>query len=325
MTERYPLVRGIRLDDDLPRLVRLLREIEAADQSGEEIGEEALHGFLETPGRALGWDDWVVEDPAEPDRLIAYTILIPATAGSEADAMGAVHPAWRRGGIGADLMRRLLERARLLGVTELGVYVEERDIAARDFVLRHDFLAVAAFVAMRAEMDVPVPELPPPPGFQVRSFAALADPEILRQAMNRSFEGLWGHHQITREVLDAFLPSLLPDGTFLALDAAGQVAGMCRVEVRSDSGGGVAGYIDSPGLVRGHRQNHSLRIGLLRTAMRWLQAHGHDVMHLESWGDEPETIQLYRSQGFRDLRRALAYRREIEAWPRGAGSDSSQA
>lgn len=107
------------------------------------------------------------------------------------------------------------------------------------------------------------------------------------------------------------LPALIPDGTFVASDEADQIAGMCRIEIQGGRGGATIGSIDGPGLVPRHQENRPLRISLLETAMRWLQDHGYTVMDLESWGDDVETIQLYEAHGFRVIRRALAFRREV--------------
>ena len=51
----------------------------------------------------------------------------------------AVHPEFRRTGIGSALLNRLLEEAKTLGVTQISLEVRESNVAAKELYLRHGF------------------------------------------------------------------------------------------------------------------------------------------------------------------------------------------
>ena len=51
----------------------------------------------------------------------------------------AVHPEFRRMGIGNALLNRLLEEANALGVTQISLEVRESNVAAKALYLRHGF------------------------------------------------------------------------------------------------------------------------------------------------------------------------------------------
>ena len=53
----------------------------------------------------------------------------------------AVHPEFRRMGIGTALLNRLLEEANALGVTQISLEVRESNVAAKALYLRHGFTA----------------------------------------------------------------------------------------------------------------------------------------------------------------------------------------
>lgn len=51
----------------------------------------------------------------------------------------AVHPEFRRTGIGSALLNRLFEEAKTLGVTQISLEVRESNVAAKELYLRHGF------------------------------------------------------------------------------------------------------------------------------------------------------------------------------------------
>jgi ribosomal protein S18 acetylase RimI-like enzyme len=74
-TEAPVLVRPFAPDADLPLLVRLRAEAESIDQSGEDVGEEALCAQLAWPGHDPARDRWVAVPRDDADRLVGCALV----------------------------------------------------------------------------------------------------------------------------------------------------------------------------------------------------------------------------------------------------------
>lgn len=295
----------------MPRLARLLTEIEAVDGEGEESSEEAVRATMTWPGHDPTRDRWVVEEPGQPGRLIAHSLVWKGFQETHADLTVAVHPAWRRRGLGCTLLEHALDRARTLGVTAVRIYANEQHLAASAFLQRHGFAAVAAYTEMRFPAESTLDNPVFPTGYQVRSYDELQDISLLAYTMTAAYRGLWGHHVVGADDLAHWLPSMRLDGIFLSFDKDGDAVGICRGETREppDKEGGdkPIGYVDAPGVVPA-RRSEALYVPLLLTAMHWLRAQGIDAIRLESWGDDEATLRQYHELGFTTERRAISYR-----------------
>lgn len=304
------IIRPFAPDADLPRLVRLMAAVEALDQSGEDVGEERLRDLMGAPGHDPALDRWVAVSPADPDQLVGFGAVWKASAGASADLDGAIHPAWRRRGLGDQLLDRALTRARALGARAVGAYAGAGNPAAQAFLRAHGFAHVAANTLLRSPSDHPFPSPVFPAGYRLRTYADVADLSVLVDAFNRGFEGLWGHHLVTAEMVAGWLPEMPADGIFLLFAPDRRVAGICRCErdQRLSARGGVStAYIDAPGVVPEHRAL-DLRRPLVLAAIHWLLPQRPVNIELESWGDAPETLAQYEALGFSIVRQALAYR-----------------
>ncbi len=305
--------RPVRPEEDTPRLAALLAAVAAVDGEDEDASEEAVRETMAWPGHDPRRDRWVVEEPGRPDRLIAHSLVWRGTQDTHADIAVAVHPAWRRRGLGRALLERAIERARDLGATAVRTYADEGHPAAAMFLHRHGFAPVAAYTEMR----FPAARVPAPPvfpdGYRVRTYGEVQDLPLLARTMTAAYSGLWGHHAVSPEDLTPWLPALRPDGVFLVFDERADAVGICRGELResrAEETGKPMGYVDAPGIVR-TRRDDDLYIPLLLTAMRWLRAQGIGTIGLESWGDDEDTLQRYREIGFTDARRAISHRFDL--------------
>jgi mycothiol synthase len=295
---------------DLVRLIRLHAEIAAADGQSEDASEARLREQMALPGYDPAQDCWVVEAPSDPDRLIAFSSVWKAPAGERADISGAVHPDFRRKGIGRILIGRTLVRARALGAAQAAAYADARNQPGNAFLREHRFLPVAAYTLLRARKGTAFEAPTWPAGFTVRSFDNVLDLSVLAQAMTSSYDGLWGHEAVTEDHLKKWLRSWEPEGIFLAFDAGGDVAGMCRAEMSkrlTTERGEPTGYIDAPGVIP-WRRRHELYLPLLLTAVRYLIPRQPAAIDMESWGDEDRTLEVYRQAGFALVRQSVTYR-----------------
>lgn len=300
------VIRPFAPEDDLPRLVRAMAEVEAVDHDGEDSSEETLRGHLTLPGHDPVRDRWVAAAPDDPDTLLGWGFVWVAPGETLATLTGAVHPAWRGKGIGGRLMALALDRARALGATRAGIYAGSRNEAAGAFLRRRGFAAVSANTLLRIAGDVSLPKPDVSSGYTLRTYADNPDLALFQRAVNRCYEGLWGHHTVPEEVVAEWLPTLDPASIFFLIGPDGDVAGT----VRTERYGEPIGYVDAPGVVPEHRQD-GLYIPLLLVAMRRLREGAPKAIELESWGDAPETLAQYEALGFVVVRQAVAYERAL--------------
>lgn len=299
--------------EDLPRVARLYAEAAAADGDGSDMTEARLRERMALPGHDPAQDCWVVESPGDADELIGFSGVWRAATEERADISGVVHPEWRRKGIGRILLSRTLVRARALGAKQADAYSEARNEPGRAFLLEHRFLPVAAYTLMRARGTIPTSAPVWPAGFSVRSFDAVLDLSVLAQAMNSSYDGLWGHNPVTEAELGEQLREWPPEGIFLVFDAGGEVAGVCRgmISARlSTQRGEMTGTVDAPGVIP-WRRRHGLYLPLLLTAVQYLRAQHPAAIELESWGDADREMAVYQQAGFAIARQSIAYRLQL--------------
>jgi ribosomal protein S18 acetylase RimI-like enzyme len=297
-------------ESDLYRLVRLYAEVEAADHDGKDTGETRLREMLALSGHDPRQDCWVVEAPDETDELIAFSGVWKAPDSEQADIAGLVHPRWRRKQIGHVLMGRILVRARALGATQVNVYIESRNQPSTAFLREHRFLSVGAYTRLRAPGTIPVDAPAWPPGFEVRTYDAVQKLPLLTDALNSSYDGLWGHSSVTEEQVAHSLPEWSPEGILMLFDTGGQVAGVCRTEIGrqlSAQRGEPTGYIDAPGIIPWRRLQR-LYLPLLLAALQHLRAQSPAAIEMESWGDDDQNLELYQRAGFDIARQSVLYR-----------------
>lgn len=300
-------VRSIARETDLPQLVSLLTEVEAADQAGEDTSEATVGEQV----AALADGNGLVVSPADDaDRLIGFGGVWKAPMDERAYGLLVVHPAWRRRGIGGALLERLLARARKLQAAYLGVAADTRDAQANAFTRRHGFERMSAYTQLRAPGDLAVEAPVWPEGFSIRTVAEGIELARVTEALNAAYAGLWGHNTVTAAQVAERIPTWTPDGCFLLCAPDGAVAGICRAEMSqqlSARRGEPIGYIDAPGIVARYRAA-GLYLPLVRTAVCWLYTQRPASIEMESWGDAPETLAQYATAGFAMVRQANQYR-----------------
>jgi mycothiol synthase len=306
------------LDTDVPHLVRLLQEAEAVDRSGGLISEEVVRLYLGALHHNPYTDRWVIEDPLEPGALVAHAALyLPTTADDRrvADGMLVVHPAWRLKNPGTALFAHLEVRLRGSGADThlLRFYLDPALEAAVMFARSTGFEPDPAdtYTEMRASLADLTAQPVLPEGFTLRSYREVNHLLTLVEALNRSYGDLAGHHLTTEAELAPHLAGLDLRGLHLLFAPDGRVAGTVGAALepsRSERSGVPIGRVDSPGVVPDYR-SAALYEALLLAGTAYLRRLGAVWAELESWGDEPAVLAHYQAQGFRVLRREVAYRR----------------
>ncbi len=309
------VIRPVDLEADVPRLVRLFDEVEAADQAGNFTSEAMVRARLQQPGHDPARDRWVVTEPDHPDRVIAHGMVARSPEAPFAWLGVQVHPRWRRRGLGSALLPRALARARALGASYANTGTGAHLTGAHAFLTKHGFRPRNTFVEMQILPEVPLADPVYPPGYTVRTYAEVNDLPTLLTAYNRGFIGHFEHHDETAEELAHWLtlPHIRPEGFFLAFGPAGDPAGICAAIAnpdRSAARGRPTGYIDSLGVVPEHRRK-GLGRALLLEGMRWLRANGQEVIELNAVGDNEMALPLYEGVGFAVVHRHLGYRYDL--------------
>lgn len=311
-TTNILLYRHFDVERDFAPLVTLLGEVEQADHDGEDVSEAMLREQLSWPGHNPALDRWVVTC-SDSNALIGYGTLFKTPDDGSADLYIAVHPAWRRHGIGNQLLLSLLERAREMGSEDIRAYAAAQHQAAKVFLRQHGFDLVAAYTRMAVAGTHPFPAPELPAQFVVRSYNQVQQMELFLEATNRGYEGLWGHRHINQEELEAWFPQLQKEGIFLLFAPDGAIAGICRAEISEHLTalrGVSTGLIDAPGVVPHYRKS-GLYLPLVLTALQWLVPQSPVQIELESWGDAASTLATYRTMGFTPIQEAISYRRSL--------------
>jgi len=312
MSTGTPIYRPLDLEHDFIPLVALLNEIKRADHDDEIVSEADLHDMLTWTGQDPATNTWVVTAPNSTS-LIGCGLILKAPNDEHADLFIAVHPSWRGQGIGSELFTFLLGRARALNTRTVRGYVDIQHRAADRFVRNRGFEPVSTYTRLTVSASQPFPDAVLPPGFVIRSYDQVQSIDLLTQAMNRSYEGLWGHLQTSEEDQARWLPRLKQEGIFLLFAPDGAVAGVGRAELSEQltaQRGVPTGHIDAPGVVPEYR-GAGLYLPLLLTIIHWLVRQQPAALELESWGDEPGTLALYRTLGFRVMKEEVSYRRDV--------------
>ncbi|GHO81636.1 hypothetical protein KSD_94070 [Ktedonobacter sp. SOSP1-85] len=303
------IYRKLNLQDDLIALVKLLQEVEQADQTGEQVSEDFLREQLTWSGQDPALNNWVVALP-DSTSLVGYGLLQKTPNDPNADLSIYVHPLWRRQGIGSQLLAYLLERANELDSQAFRAYVPVQNEGANLFVQAQKFEPVSTYVRLSLADIQPFATPVLPQGFTIRSYDQVRRVDLYVEALNRSYEGYWGHLQCTQEDVARFLPHLNPAGIFLLFAPDGSIAGTCRATLSEQEGEVRTALIDAPGIVTQYREGN-LALQLLLTVIGWLLPQQSTVLELEAWGEAPETLADYRKLGFSTVKEEISYRRNL--------------
>lgn len=303
--------RHFDMDNDLPRLVRLLTEIEQNDHAGEDTSEETLKAQLTLPGHDPLQDRWVVT-ASNNEQLIGYSSVWKVPENNYADIYVAVHPDWRRQGIGSGLLQRIVHRAQTHHPQDILVSADAQNQVVKNFLCKRAFSPIAAYTVMRLASTVDLPQAVFPSGYTLRVYNSGNDFSFLLDMYNRAFQGLWGHWEhVTAENLHEWLQGMNPEGIFLLFRQNGELVGTCRGEISeqlSKQRGTRTGYLDAPGVVPEHRSENLYLPQLLYVA-NWVRGQERDVaIEIESWGDDPQVLVQYQQVGFEKMHQQDIYR-----------------
>jgi mycothiol synthase len=311
-------VRRFRPDVDLLRLVLLYTEIEAADQTGDDTTEVALRAQMKWRGHDPAQDRWVAYIPGEPDYFIGHAWVYVQTPERVA-VLVAVHPAWRRKGVGSALLACTFDRARALGVRQVAAWTDVKNTSTDAFLRRHSFQPAGDWWTLHAPAALVI-EVPHwPKGYTARKYAEVQDLAMLVKVLNHCYADMWGHAENTPGAVDEQRAALAlaywePQDTLLVFAPDDDVVGICQTRPsskRDDQGGERTHLLGAPGIAPAHR-NRGLHRPMVLAAMHWLRSYAQTPIVLESYGDNEQTIAIYRDIGYVLDQHIVAYRRNVK-------------
>jgi mycothiol synthase len=266
-------------------------------------------------------------------KLVAYgrTVLEEGTEVSVFRVQGAVHPDWRRRGVGLQLMTRLEGRAsarqgQIRGQT---AYIGSEPSAERQDCLalfrRLGYEEARYFFDMERPLRrdgawLEIPEARFPPGISVHS---LADRYALRavwQAAEEAFRDHWEHTEFPFEVFRHWTegnPHWRPEMLSAAWESdKDEVAGMCLTGMdpeRNERTGRQEGWVYAVAVRRAFRRR-GLGRALLLQGLGLLQEAGMEsAMLTVDAANLTGALRLYEGVGFRTVKRYIAFRKQIRA------------
>lgn len=262
-------------------------------------GDEAAHLMAYREGELAGVAHLDLDRPAG--------VTGAAAAGGSAEL--AVHPRFRRAGLGTALVRELLTRRPSGG--PLGLWAHGGHPGAAAIAARLGLHTVRELRQLRLAMT----ELPAPPelpdGVQVRAFRVGVDePEFLR-VNNAAFDwhpeqGGWDGPEVERRERE---PWFDPEGFLLAVDSSGRLLGFHWTKVHPPAG------LDEPlgevyvlGVDPAARGLHLGR-ALTTAGLRHLYDRGLRTVLLYVEADNEPAVRLYQELGFADFHVDLVYAR----------------
>jgi mycothiol synthase len=306
--------RCFNTDSDLPHLIQLLTEMEEVDHTGEDINAETIKAQLQWSGHDPALDRWVAVTSNHEELMIGSGWVLKVPQNTYADVYVGVHPAWRRQGIGSELLQHIMTRAQALQPQNILASADIQHQEAIDFLRKRAFSPVAAYTAMRLASNRPLPQPDWPAGYTIRAYNPLENFSLLLDMYNRAFQDLWGHwEKVLADDLHGILEHEDAAGIFLLFTQTGEVVGTCRSEISAQlsvKNGKQTGYLDAPGVVPEHREQN-LYLPQLLHATHWIRSQASQEsidIELESWGDRPQVLAAYQELGFEKVRQQDIYR-----------------
>lgn len=256
--------------------------------------------FENQPGFHATEDRWGALDESEDELLgVADVWLSPGTIYAEI----ALSVRTSRTGDRATATRGLLElsaaNAKQKGATAVLTYLAQEDQHLKQVLENLGFKQVSGYRRMRTRPHSPAEAIRFLPGLALSTYADVQDQSFLAKALERSYNGQWGHKYPNSALLEVMLKAFPHDAIFLLLDESSRPAGICKStqlpgETNEES---PTGYIDAPGVVAPHRTLDNYA-ALVKAATDWHIEKGSKEILLESWGDPPELPAAYSELGF---------------------------
>ncbi|MBC7232336.1 MAG: GNAT family N-acetyltransferase [Chloroflexi bacterium] len=311
------MIRNYR-PDDLLALTQLINEADRVDGAGYATTASALAHRLAKPGVNPTQNLFLTE---VDDLLVGYvrTSFKSEEAFDRVNAVGIVHPNWRRRGIGTALMQRAIEHARTFKRDKplfLQIGVRHQVAGAEELALSLGLKPVRYFFYMECHDLDHIPEPVFPEGISVRPYIVGQDDAAFVETYNEGFSDHWGYVPTTLDEVKHWqnAPGFRAENNLLAVDASGRIVALCLVlfpQMEPDLLQKNPPLIDDLAVHPAYRRRGIGR-ALLLAGMRRIREEGYHAAALGVDADNPnQALRLYESVGFTTVARSTYYRKEL--------------
>ncbi|WP_116948120.1 GNAT family N-acetyltransferase [Jiangella endophytica] len=312
--------------DDVPAWFALCEVVENHDNATERSAESELADRFKGGWREPARDGIAGFDADGNVRAYAWSEFRPVAEGTQAPTLfGAVHPEYRRRGIGRALLawsearaRQQLAAAPANLPARIRFYVDEAHAEARRLAEAAGFTPIRWYVVMRRDLAAELPAGTVPEGLRIEPYSKDRD-EDTRVAHNESFaRDHWGSSPIDAEAWALNVvggEKFRPDWSFTAVDeATGRVAGYLMSGAYDqdwEPQGYTEGWTDLVSVRREHR-GRGLAGALLTAAMRVYLAGGMQYAGLDVETDNPTgALGVYTRLGYERMQSSVLLSKEI--------------
>ncbi|WP_027342284.1 GNAT family N-acetyltransferase [Hamadaea tsunoensis] len=306
MTFRFSPVRV----DDATAWAQLISEAEVVDQTGEYYSAEDLTEEIESPMMDLEHGTRAVWDG---EHLVAVAILHLGTSGEPYHRIffdALVHPAYRRQGVGAQLVEWAvrvapdLHAARFPGAPlQLHAEAAELNTDKGKLLARAGFAERRYFFTMVRDLHTDVTPPAPVDGVRVAPFDFAYD-EATLELRNTTFADHWGFTPMSAESWKQWATgtrTFRPDLSYHAFDAAGVPVSFLLAhyfDANTEATGKREAYIGTIGTVRDWRRKGVASM-LIARCLTDAKAQGYDEASLGVDADSPTgAVGVYEAAGF---------------------------
>ena len=301
-------------EQDLSALSRMLTEIESIDRDGEDTSEEYLRASLAWPNYHPDQAVWVAETEG---KLVGYGVALEQPS-ERCTIYVVTHPDHRRQGLGSQLLDLTRNRASEMGTKAILVYANEHNDASNLFLAHHGFHQVGSIGSLKLNTHTEVPAAEFPEGFTLKRYSQVNDPLILLKALNECYLGMWGHqHDDNPSEEERKSPRFLQyydaNDILILFDDKDSIFGICSLKSQGkrEADRELSDLLDGPGIIQEFREQGYQR-SLVLAGIEHLRKRGTRPITLEFWGDNENTLNIYRSLGFEMVNRFIAYHKELE-------------
>jgi mycothiol synthase len=305
---------------DWPAIADIVNAARRADGADEVRTAESLESEFAAFGKEQGL---VIAEVDGASVGFATSQLAERDGVLVGDLLGAVHPAFRRRGIGTALLHRtrdgvvarMAEDSRPLP-RELRSFALDSEDGVIAMLTAEGFAPVRFGFEMRRPLTGSLPDHALPAGLELRPVVE-ADYRAIFEANDEAFRDHWGHRSVTEDDFrqQFFAPDVTPALWCVAWDGD-RVAGVVMNAIYADENEALGvrrGWLDKVSVRRPWR-GRGVAKALVSASFRVLRDQGMDEACLGVDGSNPTgAVQLYEGLGFHVMRRWKAYGRPVDA------------